>query len=220
MTWLLRNYDLVLVAAWQHVVLTVISVGIALVISLAVGIVAARNPTVYRIALSITGVFYTIPSLALFALLIPIVGLGRVPAVIGLVGYALLALIRNIVAGIRGVPTDVIEAAVGMGFTRRQVLLQIELPLALPVIVAGVRIVTVTTIGIGTVAAYINAGGLGALIFSGIAQTNAPKIASGAVIASAMAVFADWGFQWLQHRLAAAGSTNSEASGTPARGIM
>ncbi len=203
MTWLLRNYDLVLIAAWQHVVLTIISVSIALVISLGVGILAARNPAVHRIALAVTGVFYTIPSLALFAILIPIVGLGRVPAVIGLVGYSLLALIRNIVAGIHGVPADVVEAAIGMGLTRRQVLFRVELPLALPVILAGVRVVTVTVIGIATVAAYINAGGLGSLIFSGIAQTNAPKIASGAIIASVMAILADWGLQRVQHRLVA-----------------
>ncbi|MGH2374392.1 MAG: ABC transporter permease [bacterium] len=203
MTWVLRNYDLVLIATWQHVVLTIISVGIALAIALAVGIFAARNAAVHRVVLAVTGAFYTIPSLALFAILIPIVGLGRVPAVIGLVGYSLLALIRNIVAGIHGVPREVVEAAIGMGLTRRQVLFRIELPLALPVILAGVRVVTVTTIGIGTVAAYINAGGLGSLIFSGIAQTNGPKIASGAIIASAMAVLADWGLQRLQRRLVA-----------------
>ena len=204
MVWLLRNYDLVLAAAWQHVVLTVVSVSVALAISLAVGILAARRPAIYRVALAITGIFYTIPSLALFAILIPIVGLGRVPAVIGLAGYSLLALIRNIVIGIHGVPAEVVEAARGMGLTQRQILFKIELPLALPVIVAGVRVVTVTVIGIGTVAAYINAGGLGSLIFSGIAQTNGPKIASGAVLASAMAVGADWGLQRLQRRLVAA----------------
>ena len=203
MTWWLRNYDLVLIATWQHVILTVVSVGIGLIVALAVGILAARNTAVHRIVLAVTGAFYTIPSLALFAILIPIVGLGRVPAVIGLVGYSLLALIRNIVAGIHGVPGEVVEAAIGMGLSRRQVLFRIELPLALPVILAGVRVVTVTTIGIGTVAAYINAGGLGALIFSGIAQTNGPKIASGAIIASAMAVLADWGLQRLQRRLVA-----------------
>lgn len=203
MTWLLRNYDLVLIATWQHLVLTSVSVGIALVIALAIGILAARNAAVHRVVIAVTGAFYTIPSLALFAILIPIVGLGRVPAVIGLVGYSLLALIRNIVAGIHGVPREVVEAATGMGLSSRQVLFRIELPLALPVILAGVRVVTVTTIGIGTVAAYINAGGLGALIFSGIAQTNGPKIASGAIIATAMAVLADWGLNRLQRRLVA-----------------
>ncbi len=207
MVWLLRNYDQVLAATWQHIVLTVTSVSIALLMSLAVGIWAARTPAVYRMVLAITGVFYTIPSLALFAILIPVVGLGRVPAVIGLVGYSLLALIRNIVTGIRGVPAEVVEAARGMGLTSRQILFRIELPLALPVIVAGVRVVTVTVIGIGTVAAYINAGGLGSLIFSGIAQTNGAKIASGAIVASAMAVGADWGLQRLQRRLVAVAKT-------------
>jgi osmoprotectant transport system permease protein len=204
MAWLLRNYDQVLIAAWQHVILTVISVTIAMAIALAVGVLAARHRAVYRMALAVTGVFYTIPSLALFALLIPLVGLGRTPALIGLVGYSLLGLIRNIVTGIQTIPRDVIEAAMGMGLTRRQVLWRVELPLALPVIVAGLRVVTVTVIGIGTVAAYINAGGLGALIFSGIAQTNGPKIASGALIASLMAVLADWGLQRVERRLATA----------------
>ncbi len=204
MRWLVRNYDLVLTAMWEHIVLTVVSVSIALVISLAVGIWATRRPAVYRTALAITGVIYTIPSLALFAVLIPIVGLGRVPAIIGLVGYSLLALIRNIVTGIQGVPREVVDAALGMGLTRRQILFRIELPLALPVIVAGVRVVTVSVIGIGTVAAYINAGGLGALIFSGIAQTNGAKIAAGAIVASVLAVCADWSLQRLQRRLVAA----------------
>lgn len=203
MTWLVRNYDVVLAATWQHIVLTVTSVAIAFAIALAVGIASARNRLLYRVVLGVTGTFYTIPSLALFALLIPIVGLGRTPAVIGLVGYSLLALIRNIVTGIQGVPRDTVEAATGMGLTAWQVLWKIELPLALPVILAGVRVVTVTVIGIATVAAYINAGGLGALIFLGISQGHMPKILTGALVASAMAVLADWSFVRLQRRLAA-----------------
>src|SRR3989304_281565 len=106
MAWLFRNYDLVLVATWQHIVLTGLSVTIALLISLAVGILAARRPVVLRLAMGATGVFYPIPSLALFAMLIPIVGLGTTPALIGLVGYSLLALIRNGAAGLRGVPAE------------------------------------------------------------------------------------------------------------------
>lgn len=204
MTWFVRNYDLVLTATWEHIILTVVSVTVALGISLAVGIIAARNRRVYRTALAVTGVFYTVPSLALFAVLIPIVGLGRVPAIIGLVGYSLLVLIRNIVTGIQGVPRELVDAALGMGLTRRQILLRIELPVALPVIMAGVRVATVSVIGIGTVAAYISAGGLGALIFSGIAQTNGAKIAAGAIVASALAVCADWSLQRLQRRMVAA----------------
>lgn len=203
MTWLLRNYDLVLTATWEHIVLTVTSVSIAFAIALLVGIASARNRALYRVVLAVTGTFYTIPSLALFAILIPFVGLGRVPAVIGLVGYSLLALVRNIVAGIQSVPASAVEAATGMGLTRGQVLLKIELPLALPVILAGVRVVTVTVIGIGTVAAYINAGGLGSLIFAGISQMHVPKIVTGAVAASMLAVLADWGLLRLERRLVA-----------------
>jgi osmoprotectant transport system permease protein len=203
LTWLLRNYDLVLLATWQHIILTVTSVSIAFVIALLVGIASARHRALYRIVLAVTGTFYTIPSLALFAILIPFVGLGRVPAVIGLVGYSLLALVRNIVAGIQSVPASAVEAAVGMGLTRRQVLFKIELPLALPVILAGVRVVTVTVIGIATVAAYINAGGLGSLIFSGISQMHIPKIVTGALVASMMAVLTDWGLLRLERRLVA-----------------
>ena len=203
MTWLLRNYDLVLTATWQHIVLTATSVGIAFVVALVLGIASARHRAVYRVVLAITGTFYTIPSLALFAILIPIVGLGRLPAVIGLVGYSLLALVRNIVAGIHSVPASAVESAIAMGLTPSQVLFKIELPLALPVILAGVRVVTVTVIGIGTVAAYINAGGLGSLIFSGLSQMHTPKIVTGAVAASMMAVLADWGLLRLERRLVA-----------------
>lgn len=203
MTWLVRNYDLVLTATWQHIVLTVTSVAIAFVVALLFGVASARHRAVYRVVLAVTGTFYTIPSLALFAILIPIVGLGRVPAVIGLVAYSLLALVRNIVAGIHSVPASAVESAVGMGLTPFQVLFKIELPLALPVILAGVRVVTVTVIGIATVAAYINAGGLGSLIFSGLSQMHTPKIVTGAVVASMLAVLADWGLLRLERRLVA-----------------
>lgn len=203
MAWFFRNYDIVLLAAWQHLQLVGITLTIATAVSLVLGVWSARNPTVNRICMTITGIFYSIPSLAFFALLIPFLGLGKVPAVVGLVGYSLMALIRNIVTGIQNVPSDVIEAATGMGLTRWQILYKIELPLALPVILAGVRVVTVTVIGISTVAAYINAGGLGTLIFTGIAQLHGPRIVAGAVSAGLMAVLADWGLQRLQRRLMA-----------------
>src|SRR5262249_10901655 len=143
----------------------------------------------------------TVPSLALFALLIPLVGLGKTPAIIGLVSYSLLILIRNIATGIREVPADIVEAARGMGLTPWQVLVRIELPLALPVIVAGVRIAPVTVIGIATIAAYINAGGLGRLIFDGIQQAFPEKIVVGAALASVMAIVADVGFTRIERRL-------------------
>ena len=188
-------------AFWQHVILVVVSVAIALAISLAAGIWASRRPRVYAPIMAVTALLYTVPSLALFALLIPLVGLGRTPAIIGLVSYSLLILIRNIATGIREVPADIVEAARGMGFAPWQVLVRIELPLALPVIVAGVRIATVTVIGIATIAAYINAGGLGRLIFDGIQQAFPEKIVVGGLLASLMAIVADVGFTRLERRL-------------------
>jgi osmoprotectant transport system permease protein len=190
-------------ATWEHVVLVVVSVAIALAISLVVAVWASRRPRAYAPIMALTALLYTIPSLALFALLIPIVGLGRVPAIIGLVSYSLLVLIRNIATGLREVPADVVEAAQGMGLGPGQILLRVELPLALPVIIAGVRVATVTVIGIATIAAYINAGGLGTLIFDGIQQAFPVKIIVGGVLTSAMAVATDLGLTGLERRLRA-----------------
>jgi len=205
--WAVTHLDDIGWAAWDHLVLVGVSVVVAFLISLVVGIWASRRPGVYAVFMGITGVLYTIPSLALFAFLIPLVGLGRVPAIIGLVSYSLLILIRNIATGIREVPPDVLEAARGMGMNARQLLFTIELPLATPVIIAGVRIATVTLIGIATIAAYINAGGLGTLIFSGIYQTFPAKIVVGAGLASAMAVAADVTLSRLERRLRASRAT-------------
>jgi osmoprotectant transport system permease protein len=184
-------------------VLVLVSVPIALAISLVLGVWASRRPRVYEPVMAITALLYTVPSLALFALLIPLVGLGRTPAIVGLVVYSLVILVRNVATGLREVPADVVEAARGMGFGSLAMLLRIELPLAMPVIVAGIRIATVTVIGIATIAAYVNAGGLGTLIFSGIQQAFPAKIATGAVLSSLMAVAADVGLTRLERGLRA-----------------
>ena len=155
-----------------------------------VGIWTARRPALYVAAMTVTGVLYTIPALALFALLIPFMGLGKAPAITALVLYSLLILVRNIAIGIREVPAELIEAADGMGYGRGR-RLRIELPLALPVIVAGIRITVVTQIAVATVAAYINAGGLGDIIFQGITQDFGEKIVAGAVLTSLLAIAAD-----------------------------
>jgi osmoprotectant transport system permease protein len=136
-------------------------------------------------------VLYTIPSLALFALLIPFTGLSVVTAEIGLVGYTLLILVRNIVGGLRAVPGDVREAAIGMGYSRWQLLWHIELPLALVVIIAGVRVAVVTTIGLTTVTAVIGQGGLGFLILQGIQQFFATPLMVGALLSVALGVVLD-----------------------------
>jgi osmoprotectant transport system permease protein len=198
MTWFLRNWDQVAVALWQHIVISVTSLAIAFAISLFVGIWAARHDRVLHWALGVSGVLYTIPTLAFLALLIPLVGLGRANAIICMVAFSLMILVRNVAVGIREVPPEVVDAAKGMGMSRGEILRRIELPLALPVIVAGLRIATVTVISVAVVAAYVNAGGLGTLIFSGISTDHAPKIWTGALTACALAIIADWALAQLE----------------------
>jgi osmoprotectant transport system permease protein len=168
---------------------------------LPLGILTARRPAFYVATMSVTGILYTIPALALFALLIPSMGLGLAPAVTALVLYSLLILVRNVAIGIREVPAELIEAADGMGYGKARRLIDIELPLALPVIVAGIRITAVTQIAVATVAAYINAGGLGDLIFQGITQDFGEKIVDGAVLTSLLAIVADEGLKHVERRL-------------------
>ena len=198
MTWLLNNWDQVLVALYQHIVISATSIGIAFVLSLVIGIWAARHDLVFQWAIAISGFLYTIPTLAFLALLIPVVGLGRANAIICMVAFSLMILIRNVATGIREVPEDVVEAGRGMGMSNFEILTRIELPLALPVIVAGLRIATVTVISVAVVAAYVNAGGLGTLIFNGISNDHAPKIWTGALTACALAVAADFGLARLE----------------------
>ncbi|RIY02006.1 ABC transporter permease [Aureimonas flava] len=205
MTWTFRNLDRILEALLQHLVLVFLSVSIALVVSLAIGIWSARRPRTFGLVLAVTGVLFAIPSLALFALLIPIMGIGSAPAITGLAAYSLMILVRNIGTGFQAIPDEVLEAARGLGYSPARRLLEIELPLALPFIVAGVRIASVTVIGIATVAAYINAGGLGVLIFEGIDQRFLEKILVGGLLTAALALFFDFALARLERALAPAG---------------
>lgn len=204
MKWLRNNWDQVLQALGEHVVISFTALAIAFAISLAIGIWAARHERVFRRAIAVSGFLYTIPTLAFLALLIPIVGLGKVNAIICMVAFSLMIMIRNVATGIREVPVEVVDAARGMGMRSFEILAKVELPLALPVIVAGLRIATVTVISVAVVAAYVNAGGLGVLIFSGISNDFAPKIWVGALTACALAVAADLGLAavegWLRRR--------------------
>jgi osmoprotectant transport system permease protein len=175
----------------EHLQLTVIALAIGLAISLPLGVASYRWRAVYSSVLAVTGVIYSIPSLALLALLIPWTGLSRTTSEIALVGYTLLILVRNVVAGLEGVPAEVKEAATGMGYSRYRQLLLIELPLAVPAIVAGVRIASVTTIGLVTVTALIGQGGLGQLIYDGLVRDFRTPLFVGSVLAVALAVAAD-----------------------------
>jgi osmoprotectant transport system permease protein len=185
--WAPKHIPEILLALWQHLALTLASVSIGLCIALLLGAVCARRPKLYAVVLTITGIIFVIPSLALFAMLIPLLGLGMKPALVGLSSYTLLILLRNVVTGLRGVSPDVLDAADGMGYSAWQRLIQIELPLALPLIVAGVRIATVTVIGIATIAAFIDAGGLGTIILMGIDQTFTEKIIVGGALTALLA---------------------------------
>jgi osmoprotectant transport system permease protein len=185
----------------EHVLLTLIAVVVGAVLSFLLSLWTLRQPEAYGPVTWVAGVLYTVPSLALFALLVPITGLSVLTAEIGLVSYTLLILIRAIHGGVRGVPADVREAAEGLGYTPQQSLWQVELPLALPVIVAGLRVAVVTTIGLVTVTALIGQGGLGYFILQGIQRFFSTALIIGAVLSVALAVLADGALVLLQRRL-------------------
>jgi osmoprotectant transport system permease protein len=201
LTWAHKNLGLIAEAAGQHLTLSFLSVLIGCAIALVLGVVSARRPRLYVAFLTIAGIIFVIPSLALFAFLIPIMGLGMKPALTGLSSYCVLILLRNVVTGLRNVPAEVLDAADGMGFSRWQRLVRIELPLALPLIVSGIRIALVTVIGIATIAAFIDAGGLGSIILQGIDQNWPEKIIVGGVLTALIAVFFDLLLTWIERRL-------------------
>lgn len=188
MQYILDRPDLVLDVVIEHVYITVIAVLAASVIGVFLGVLVTRIRALYDLVLTVAGIIYTVPSLAMFVLMIPILGIGFKSAVVALVLYSLLILIRNTAVGIDGVDPNIIEAANGMGMTPLSILLRIELPLALPVIFAGIRIAAVSAISLGTIAAFIGAGGIGDLIFEGISSQRDDKIIAGAIAASAMAI--------------------------------
>jgi osmoprotectant transport system permease protein len=189
--WVRGNVDAIAAATVDHVVLTIIAVGVGFLLSLGFALLIHRDRRFDGPISGLTGVLYTIPSLALFALLVPITGLSLLTAEIGLVSYTLLILTRHIVAGLDGVPSDIVEAADGMGFTARQRLLSVDLPLAVPLIIAGLRIATVTTIGLVMVTALIGEGGLGNLMLRGFNFRNNTAVYIGAIVTVGLAVIAD-----------------------------
>jgi osmoprotectant transport system permease protein len=175
----------------DHVTLLALALGFGLLIAIPLALLSARYRRFYGPTLAITGVLYTVPSLAFFALLIPVTGLSRATSVIPLTAYTLLILVRNTVTGLDAVPEDVKEAAQGMGYSRVRQVLRVELPLALPAIVAGIRIATVTTIGLITVTALIGQGGLGKLLIDGFQRDFQTPLTVGIVLSLALAVVAD-----------------------------
>jgi osmoprotectant transport system permease protein len=190
--WVIDNLDVLARRVGEQLYITAIAIVVGLAISFVVALLVRRYPRLYGPVLGLAGLFYSIPSIALFVLLIPITGLSLLTAEIALVGYTMVILVRNIVAGLRGVPRDVIEAASGMGYTPSQRLWRVELPIATPVIVAGVRVATVTTMGLVTIASLIGSGGLGYLIVNrGLSARFPTATLTGVVLVVALSAILD-----------------------------
>jgi osmoprotectant transport system permease protein len=187
-----ENADTLRAATRQHVELVLLSVGFGLLLSVPLAVLVRGRRRTASLLLGVTGVLYTIPSLALFAVLAPITGLTVKTAVIGLTSYTLLILVRNVLAGLDGVPDDVREAARGMGMGPMRMLLRVDLPLALPTILAGVRVATVSTVALATVGIVVSNGGLGQIIFLGLnSNFYKAEIATGTILCVLLAAVAD-----------------------------
>lgn len=203
MRWTGRNLDTIGTALLTHAGLVAASLLLALAVALPLGLVVARRPRLRAAVLGTASVLYSMPTLAVFALLVPVLGLGFAPALLALVSYAVPILLRALVAGLAAVPPAVLDAAAGMGLTPGQRLFKVELPLALPALLGGLRVASVTVVSAATVAAYISAGGLGTLILSGLDQGHTEKILVGAGLVTAMALLIDQALGAVQRRLPA-----------------
>jgi len=191
-------------ATLDHVALVLIAMSIAIVIAVPLGMVIVQRPALRTFALGLASVFQTIPSLALFGFLIPVPfigGIGPRTAIVALVLYALLPILRNTYVGLTGIDPAVLEAAEAMGMTDTQILTRVRLPLALGIILAGIRTATVITIGVATIAAAIGAGGLGTFIFRGVAMVSDAVILAGAIPAALLAIIADLFLALIERRL-------------------
>lgn len=204
LSYLERNREYVFDLTVDHLILSLQAVGLALLVAVPLGLVAARYRRLTLPIISVLGALYTVPSLAFLGFLIPTLGLGRDNALVVLAAYAQVFLVRNLVAGLRGVDPAAIEAARGMGMAGWQVFLKVRWPLALPVIVAGLRTATVTTIGLATVAGWVDAGGLGELLFTGLNRNQPPRILAGAIAITSLAVLTDIVLRLLERQTAAA----------------
>ncbi len=210
MNYLLNNFDYILQLTFQHFQLSILPVGIAFLIALPLGWLIHRFPRLANFLIPLNNILYTIPSIALIIFLIPFFGLNARSVMVALVIYSQIILLRNILAGFRGIDPSIIEAARGMGMSRFQMALRIQIPLALPIILAGVRLASVISVAIATIGAKFGAGGLGVLLFEGIAQAGRmDKIWIGAIFVGLLALFFNRGIlgiekmvsgRWMQAR--------------------
>ena len=203
-TFFLEHRAEILEATLTHLTLVAVAMVFAIAIGVPLGLLIVHRPALRNLSLGIASVLQTIPSLALFGFLIPIPflgGIGRRTAIVALVLYSLLPILRNTYVGLTGIDHAVLEAAEAMGMTTAQIMWRVRLPLALPVILAGIRTATIITIGVATIAAAIGAGGLGTFIFRGVAMVSDAVILAGAIPAALLAILADVFLGWLERRL-------------------
>ncbi|MBU3090498.1 ABC transporter permease [Clostridium sp. CF011] len=189
--YLYKYHDNMLTLLLQHLQIVSLSISISLVIAIPLSLLILRSKVLSVVVLSSLGVIYSVPSLALFALLIPLLGLGKGTAIFVLVIYNQYILVRNIFAAFKSIDSSIIEAGKGMGFNPFQLFLKVQMPLALPIIIGGIRIATVTTISIATIASVINAGGLGVILFDGLRMNYLPKILWGTIMSAGLAIVAN-----------------------------
>lgn len=213
-TYLVANFDEFLGLFAEHLALVLVSVILAIAIAVPMGVLATRNERAKSIIMSFGNVSQTIPTLAIIALVFPILGLGFLPALVGLFAYALLPILTNTVAGLENVDESTVEAARGMGMTENQILRQIQLPLAIPVIFAGIRTSAVLNVGTAYLAFFIGGGGLGVWVISGISLFNTPQLLAGAIPGALLAIGLDSLFAFVEGRL----SGESMAEQSPVAG--
>lgn len=192
MGYIIQNPNIILELTWEHLYMTIVALVIATAIALPLSMVLLRSERLSSVTLGILGVFYTIPSIALLILLLPIFGLNEKSVIAALVIYTQIILVRNMVTGLKGVPDPTLEAATGVGMSGWQRWSKVQIPLALPVIIAGMRIAAVVAVSIATIGAKFGAGGLGTLLFDGIAQQRYDKIWAGAITVALLALALNW----------------------------
>lgn len=198
--YLFKYYDKMLILLVEHLLLVITSVSIALLIAIPLSLLVLKSRTLSLSTVSVFSVIYSIPSLAMFALLIPVIGIGKKTAIFVLVLYNQYILLRNIIAAFDSIDHGVIEAGSGMGLSYSQLFFKIRLPLAMPIILAGLRISIVNTIGIAILASVISAGGLGVILFDGLRTNNISKILWGTILASLLAYIANQGISLLERK--------------------
>lgn len=204
-TYIGRRSDLIWDLLLEHLWLIIVSILIAIVVSVILGVIISYKTSLAVTVLTVCQIMMTIPSMAMLAFMVPLFGIGFTTGVVALILYSLLPIVRNTYTGIKEISPAVVESAVGMGMTEWRVLTKIKIPLARPVIMAGIRTATVMIVGIGAIAAYVGAGGLGELIFQGISRSHEPMIIVGAIGVSIIALAFDFVLSWGERRLAAVG---------------